>query len=92
MAKVFLPRNLSTLFPRLPRETDVAAETVGDTISRLNDQWPGLRNRLIESGPSLREHIAVFVDGEKAGLTSPVQENSIVRIVPAITGGEAEAH
>jgi molybdopterin converting factor small subunit len=75
------------LFPRLPRQTDVDAGTVWETIDRLNDQWPGLRGRIVEAGPCLREHILVFVDGEKASLVSNVRQNSIVRIVPSITGG-----
>jgi molybdopterin converting factor small subunit len=87
VATVFLPRNLVAIFPLLPRQTDVEAETVCETIDRLNDQWPGLRNRLVEAGPSLREHILVFVDGEKALLSSSVQQDSVVRIIPSITGG-----
>ena len=87
MATVHLPGSLTALFPRLPRQIDVAADTVWETIDRLNDRWPGLRGRIVEAGPSLRQHILIFVDGEQATLISSVRPNSIVRIIPSITGG-----
>lgn len=87
MATVYLPGSLVALFPRMPRQTEVAANTVWETIDRLNDEWPGLRGRIVEAGPSLREHILIFVDGEQATLVSTVRPNSIVRIIPSITGG-----
>lgn len=87
MATLYLPQNLTALFPGSARQVEVAGETVLDLLHGLNERWPGMRNRLVEAGPALREHILIFVDGEKADLNTPVQPNAEVRVIPAITGG-----
>jgi molybdopterin converting factor small subunit len=87
VATVLLPRNLLALFPTAVRQLEVETGTVEETIDLLNERWPGLRNRLVDAGPSLREHILVFVDGEKADLATAVKAESEIRIVPSITGG-----
>ena len=69
MADVHLPPTLPPLFPGLPRQLDLEAATVVEAIDRLDERWPGLRDRLCEGNPahpSLRPHINVFVDRERA--------------------------
>lgn len=87
MATVYLPRSLAGLFPGAPRQAQVEAASVGDLIDRLDEQWPGLRNRLCDTGPALRAYITIFVDGEKATLATPVRAASVVHVVPAVAGG-----
>jgi sulfur-carrier protein len=87
MADVHLPPTLPPLFPGLPRQLDLDAPTVADAIERLNDRWPGLRDRLCEPGPALRPHINVFVDRERATLDSPLAPGSRVDVIAAISGG-----
>ena len=67
MADLHLPSTLLPLFPDLPRRLDVDAATVDEAIARLDERWPGLRDRLCEPGPALRPHINVYVDRERAG-------------------------
>jgi molybdopterin converting factor small subunit len=87
MAELHLPAVLPPLFPGLPRELEVEAETVNAAIDRLNDQWPGLRDRLVEPGPKLRPHINVYVDRSRAGLESNLGPGSRVDVIAAISGG-----
>lgn len=87
MADVHLPRTLMPLFDGLPRHVDVEAPTVGAAIDRLDDQWPGLRDRLCEPGPLLRPHIHVYVDRERAGLDTPLADRARVDVIAAISGG-----
>jgi sulfur-carrier protein len=87
MADVHLPPTLPPLFPGLPRQLDIDAATVDDAIERLNERWPGLRDRLCEPGPVLRPHINVFVDRERARLDSPLAGESRVDVIAAISGG-----
>lgn len=87
MAKVFLPQNLTVLFPGLPRQVELEATTVAEVIERLNQRYPGVRDRLVTAGPALREHILIFVGTEKADLTSPIPPDAEVRVIPSITGG-----
>ena len=87
MAEVHLPPMLPPLFPGLPRQLQVEAATVDEAIARLNEQWPGLRDRLVEPGPALRPHINVYVDRERGGLDSALEPSSRVDVIAAISGG-----
>ncbi len=87
MADVHLPATLSPLFPGLPRRLDVDAPTVAGAIDRLDEQWPGLRDRLCEPGPALRPHINVYVDRERARLETPLTAGSRIDVIAAISGG-----
>ena len=87
MADVHLPTTLMPLFPGLERRVDVDAATVDEVIDRLDDRWPGLRDRLCEPGPAIRMHIHVYVDGERVQLDAPVDERSRVQVIAAISGG-----
>ena len=60
---VILPRSLVSLIPGTSRSTEVVATSVAEAIDRLDELTPGLRNRLVDSGPTIRQHINVFVDG-----------------------------
>ena len=84
---VILPRSLVSLIPGTARSTEVDAATVREAIDRLDERSPGVRNRLVDSGPVLREHINVFVDGEQAGLDTPLRPDSTVHVIPAVSGG-----
>ena len=87
MADVHLPATLPPLFVDLPRRLDVEAASVDDAIARLDEQWPGMRDRLCEPGPRLRPHINVYVDRERAGLETPLEPDSRVDVLAAISGG-----
>jgi len=87
MAAVHLPPTLPPLFPGLPRQLQVEATSVDDAIERLNENWPGLRDRLCEPGPVLRPHINVFVDRERAALDTAIGAGSRVDVIAAISGG-----
>ena len=84
---VILPRSLVSLIPGTARQTEVEASTVREAIDRLDERTPGLRNRLVDSGPTIREHINVFVDGEMATLQTPLGPNATIHVIPAVSGG-----
>jgi sulfur-carrier protein len=87
MAEVHLPPVLPPLFPGLPRQLEVDAATVNEAIDRLNEQWPGFRDRLVASRSALRPHINVYVDRERAGLDTQLEPGSRVDVIAAISGG-----
>jgi molybdopterin converting factor small subunit len=84
---VILPRSLVSLIPGTSRRCEVEATTVAEAIDRLDAQTPGLRNRLVDTGPALREHINVFVDGDQADLATRLHEGSTIHVIPAVSGG-----
>ncbi len=87
MAELHLPMTLQPLFAGLPRRLEVEAATVDAAIEQLEEQWPGLRDRLCEPGPALRMHIHVYVDRERAALDTPIAARSRVDVIAAISGG-----
>ena len=87
MADIRLPPTLPSLYADLPRRLEVDAATVNDVIDRLDERWPGLRDRLCEPGPALRTHINIYVDRERAGLDTALEPGSRVDVIAAISGG-----
>jgi molybdopterin converting factor small subunit len=87
MADLHLPGTLTPLFAGLPRRRGIGAAAVDAALSELERQWPGLRDRLCEPGPSLRTHIHVYVDRERASLSTPLEARSRVDVIAAISGG-----
>ena len=90
MATVYLPRSLVALFlVPPPRHLTIEAETLGALVDELDASWPGMADRLLEAGPQIREHINVFVDGERRerDLAAPLRSESVVHVIPAVAGG-----
>jgi len=87
MAQVRLPTALVTLFPGTPRRLVLPGETVAGVLASLEEQVPGIHDRLFASRLEIREHIRIFVDGEAAGLATPVPPRSTVDVVLAVSGG-----
>jgi molybdopterin synthase sulfur carrier subunit len=89
MATVHLPRSLVTLFSDAPpRRLQITASSLNELIAALDQHWPGMRDRLCEPGPRIREHINVFVDGERErDLALPLASDAVVHIIPAVAGG-----
>jgi molybdopterin converting factor small subunit len=89
MATVHLPRSLVTLFTDPPpRHLQLPSTSLADLVDDLEQRWPGMRDRLVEAGPRLREHINVFVDGERQReLSTVLGDASVVHVIPAVAGG-----
>ena len=89
MATVHLPRSLVTLFTDPPpRHLQVEATSLSDLVAELEQSWPGMRDRLCEPGLQIREHINVFIDGERErDLSATLSESAVVHIIPAVAGG-----
>jgi len=87
MAELYLPATLQPLFAALPRHLEIDAVTVNEALDRLEERWPGLRDRLCEPGPELRRHIHVYVDRERATLDTAHEARSRVDVIAAISGG-----
>ncbi len=87
MPVVVLPRSLVALFPGAERQPTVDGASVAEVIDALDARWPGMRDRLCDSGPSIRAFINVYVDRSPASLDSPVRPESVVHVLPAVAGG-----
>ena len=88
MALVHLPRSLTALFPEPPpRHLEVEAADLKALVRELERRCPGMWDRLCEPGPRLREHINVFVDGDRVSLDAVLAPGSVVHVIPAVSGG-----
>ena len=87
---VLIPTPLQKLTNGNP-EVKADGGTIGDVVSSLEAQFPGIKERLCE-GDGLRPGLAVVVDREvsRAGLRQAVGANSEVHFLPAIAGGGVE--
>lgn len=69
---------------------EMDAGTVGGIIMELENNSPGIAERLLDNG-ELRRFINVYIDGEDVrfedGLDTQVNDGSEVSIVPAVAGG-----
>jgi molybdopterin converting factor small subunit len=61
--------------------------TVLEVIRDLDGRVPGLANRVLDAGPSIRRHLNLFVDGRLAALDTPVPPGADVHVIPAVSGG-----
>ena len=87
MATVVLPRSLVALFPGAERRLVVPGATVAEVIAALDVRVPGIADRLLAPRPAIREHLNVFVDGERAALDTSVGPGATVHVIPAVSGG-----
>ena len=88
MAKIFIPTMIQSLTVGV-KQVDLDARNVRQINERLEELYPGMKDRLVEDG-EIRPNLAIAIDGDVAimGMLEKVEENSEVHFVPAIGGGE----
>jgi sulfur-carrier protein len=84
---VRLPAVLCDLFPGSLRRVEVKAASVKEAIDAVDELWPGMRDRICDTRPSIRKHINVFVDGERARLDTKLEPGTEIYVLTAISGG-----
>jgi sulfur-carrier protein len=87
LVAVLLPPALVRLFPGAVRRLELPASTVGEMIDALDSRWPGMRDRLCDSRPTIRRHINIFVQGRRATLETRLAPGAEVTVLTAISGG-----
>lgn len=67
---------------------DISGSNVGEVISGLDAQFPGIADRLCD-GERIRPYISVAVNGEitRRGLRQRLREASEIHFVPSLGGG-----
>jgi molybdopterin converting factor small subunit/photosystem II stability/assembly factor-like uncharacterized protein len=69
---------------------EVDGSTVGEVIDCLERTYPRLRGWVMDERGRVREHIAIFVNGERTGQEASVAPSDIVHVLPAISGGAVQ--
>ncbi len=85
---------IPTPLRKLTNELDVVSGDGGTLIACINsleEQYPGLKERLCDEAGELRRFVNVYVNGEdvrfQPGLETPLKAGDEVSIVPAVAGG-----
>ena len=65
-----------------------AGATVADLLEDLDRQFPGLRFRVVDEQGRLRDHMTVWLDGERCrDLSTTVDHLDEVVLMQALSGG-----
>ena len=70
---------------------EVDAENLADMVQAMEEQYPGIKERLLDESGELRHFVNIYVNGEDVqfldGLETAISESDEVCIVPAVAGG-----
>ena len=70
------------------REVRVAGSTVGDALRDLERRHPRLSGWILDDRGHIREHVAVFLGGDRVVDGAGVAEDDRLEIVGAVSGGD----
>ena len=72
-------------------KVDVDSNTLGGVVDAMNEQYPGIRERICDDQGQLRNFVNVYINGEDVrflqGLETPTSAGDEVSVVPAVAGG-----
>ena len=71
---------------------EVEAENLADMVEAMEEQFPGIKERLLDESGELRHFVNIYVNGEDVqfldGLETTIGASDEVSIVPAVAGGQ----
>ena len=89
--KVKIPTPLRGLTNNQDTVSADGASTIGEAIQNLEQQFPGMRERLLDDTGELRRFVNIYVNGEDIrfldGLSTSIKAGDELSIVPAVAGG-----
>ena len=72
-------------------EVEVEAKTVREAIDKLEEQYPGFKERLVDEKGELRRFVNLYLNDEDIrflkGADTELKDGDVLSIVPAIAGG-----
>lgn len=70
------------------KQVEASGSTVAEVLADLDQQFPGIRFRVIDEQGALRQHMKIFVDADSvADLATPVTEQTVLTLMQALSGG-----
>ena len=69
------------------QDLEIAGDTVGKVIRALEDRHPKLRGWILDEQGHVRQHVNVFVNGERMAEDAGVGPTDRVQVLPSISGG-----
>ncbi len=72
-------------------EVEVDAGSVREAIEKLEDQYPGFKERILDEKGELRRFVNLYLNDEDVrflkGADTELKDGDVLSIVPAIAGG-----
>ena len=72
-------------------KVDVVGDSLGGVIDAMNEQYPGIRERICDDQGQLRNFVNVYINGEDVrflqGLETATTDGDEISVVPAVAGG-----
>ena len=88
---VRIPTPLRKLTNEQETVTADESSSLAELIDALEQQHPGMKERLCDETGELRRFVNIYVNGEDvrflSGLQTPIESGAEVSIVPAVAGG-----
>ena len=73
-------------------EVDASGETISGLLNDLEQNYPGIRERIVDDRGQIRRFVNVYVNGDDIrflnNMDTAVKDGDNVSIVPAIAGGQ----
>ncbi len=89
--QVLIPAPMRSLTGQQARVSIDGGATVGEVLTALAEQHPGIRERIFESSGRVRRFVNVYLNGEDIrGLEAEqtaVKDGDEIGIIPAMAGG-----
>ena len=90
MATVIIPTPLRK-FTNNTAKLNVQANNIQETVDELTLNFPDLKKHLLDEQGQIRSYVNIFVGDEDIRdlqqSQTPIKENTVISIVPAIAGG-----
>ncbi len=72
-------------------KVEVDSTILGDLVEKLNSEFPGFKDRLVDEEGELRYFVNIYLNGEDVrfmdGLKTATTDGDEISIVPAVAGG-----
>ena len=72
-------------------KVEVESDNLGDLVEKLNSEFPGFKDRLVDEEGELRYYVNIYLNGEDVrfmdGLNTSTSSGDEISIVPAVAGG-----
>jgi len=69
------------------RELELEGATVKETLIALESTRPAIAGWVLDERRAIREHVNIYVNGQRAQEETPVEAADRIHVLPAITGG-----
>lgn len=69
------------------REHVLDGATLGEVLVALEGEHPNIAGWIMDEHKRIREHVNVFVNGERGSEETPLAPGDRIHVIPSISGG-----